>query len=48
MTEDSTVVHRVTVGAPLIGDPTQLLTITGWRPHVDFEAMVLRMITEAG
>jgi GDPmannose 4,6-dehydratase len=48
VTEDPTVVHRGTVAAPLIGDPTQLLTRTGWRPRIDFETMVRRMIFGAG
>jgi GDPmannose 4,6-dehydratase len=33
---------------PLIGDATRLLTRTGWRPRIDFEAMVGRMVSEAG
>jgi GDPmannose 4,6-dehydratase len=46
--EDSSVIHRGGARVPLIGDPTRLLTGTGWRPRIEFETMVRRMMAAAG
>ena len=47
VTEETSLTLRNSA-VPLIGDATRLLTRTGWRPRIDFEAMVGRMISEAG
>lgn len=45
--EDSEVIHRGGATVPLIGDPTRLLTRTDWRPRIEFEMMVRRMMAAA-
>jgi GDPmannose 4,6-dehydratase len=44
--EDSTLILRGGNSAPLVGDPTRLLTKTDWCPQIDFETMVEKMVNE--